>query len=267
VWAEKASPARGGGAGSGDQPVNGGGVGFGFGGLGFGGLAGGFLGGFGLGAGLLLVTLASATASAVGGSSRAAEGVLAGSAKLQDESSSRLLTVVARVCPTYHDVMANLARNDIQESLQDLGMDTVYSSGQPIDPAIEAREQPNCTPLPDWTFTLGTGYQSRAVSGTWGSLSIVTGAFSTSLVTKEKTSLLNDQGQDTGDQIEGAATIELTPEQADIAARPDSLWIQGGTTTDPVLDKTYPGQYGSGRTESSRATTACPRGLSGYRRH
>ena len=156
----------------------------------------------------------------------------------------KLLTIVARVCPTYQDVMANLARNDIQESLQDLGKNTVYSAGQPIDPAIEAREQPNCKPLPDWTFTLGTGYQSRAVSGTWGSLSIVTGAFSTSLVTQDETALLNDQGQTTGDQIEGAATIELTPEQADIAARPDALWIQGGTTTDPVLDKTYPGQYG-----------------------
>ena len=158
--------------------------------------------------------------------------------------SPKLLTIVARVCPTYQDVMANLARNDIQESLQDLGKNTVYSAGQPIDPAIEAREQPNCKPLPDWTFTLGTGYQSRAVSGTWGSLSIVTGAFSTSLVTQDETALLNDQGQTTGDQIEGAATIELTPEQADIAARPDALWIQGGTTTDPVLDKTYPGQYG-----------------------
>jgi uncharacterized repeat protein (TIGR01451 family) len=178
------------------------------------------------------------------GSSRVAEDVRAHSADEPKESSSKLLTVVARVCPTYQDVMANLARNDIQESLQDLGKNTVYSSGQTIDPSIEAREQPNCTPLPDWTFTLGTGYQSRAVSGTWGSLSIVTGSFSTSLVTKETTDLLNDQGQKTDDQIEGAATIELTPAQADLAAHPDSLWIQGGTTTDPILDKTYPGQYG-----------------------
>ena len=72
----------------------------------------------------------------------------------------------------------------------------------------------------------------------------MTGPFSTSLVTKQTTPLLNDQGQATGHQIEGATTIELTPEQADIASSPDSLWIQGGTTTDPVLDKTYPGQYG-----------------------
>ena len=170
----------------------------------------------------LLAAAVSSAATAVGprkgrahstrtGSSRAAEGVLAGSAKRQDESSSRLLTVVARVCPTYHDVMANLARNDIQESLQDLGKDTVYSSGQPIDPAIEAREQPNCSPLPDWTFTLGTGYQSRAVSGTWGSLSIVTGAFSTSLVTKEKTSLLNDQGAGHGRPDRGCGNDRTDP--------------------------------------------------------
>jgi hypothetical protein len=200
---------------------------------------------------VLLATVVSSAATAAGpraglpaGSSRAAEGVRAGSAIAPHESSVKLLTVAARVCPDYPDVMANLARNDIQESLQDLGKDTVYTSGQPIDPTIEAREQPKCKPLPDWTFTLGTGYQSRAVSGTWGSLSIVTGAFSTSVVTKATTDLLNDQGEKTGEQIEGAATIELTPEQADIASRPDALWIQGGTTSDPVLDKTYPGQYG-----------------------
>ena len=41
-------------------------------------------------------------------------------------------------------------------------------------------------------------------------------------------------------------TITLTQEQANLAARPNSLWIQGGTTTDPVLNVTYPGEYGFG---------------------
>src|SRR5215468_6929376 len=81
------------------------------------------------------------------------------------------LTVAARVCPTYEDVTANLARNNIQESLRDLGADTLYTSGQPIDPELEAKGQPNCKPLPDWTFTLGTGIGGMLDDERWGSLS------------------------------------------------------------------------------------------------
>jgi Domain of unknown function (DUF5979) len=157
---------------------------------------------------------------------------------------AKLLTIAARVCPSYADVTANLARNNIQESLKDLGADTLYTSGQPIDPDTEARGQPNCKPLVGWRFTLGTGYQSRAVSGAWGSLSIVTGAFPTEIVTEKSIPLLNDQGQSTGTQIEGATTVELDQQQADIAATPNSLWIQGGTPTDPILDEQHPGLYG-----------------------
>jgi hypothetical protein len=89
------------------------------------------------------------------------------------KGTDRFVTLVARQCPAYTDITANRARNDIQESLRNLGADTPYRAGQPIDPAIESANQPNCSPLPDWTFTLGTGYASRAVSGPWGSLSIV----------------------------------------------------------------------------------------------
>jgi uncharacterized repeat protein (TIGR01451 family) len=158
--------------------------------------------------------------------------------------AAKLLTIAARVCPSYQDVTANLARNDIQESLEDLGADTAYTSGEPIDPDVEAQNQPNCKPLSNWRFTLGTNYQSRAATGSWGSLSIVTDPFSTSLVTKDETPLLNDQGQDTGNELAGAATVTLTSEEADRASQSSSLWLQGGTPDDPVLDKTYPGQYG-----------------------
>jgi hypothetical protein len=142
---------------------------------------------------------------------------------------AKLLTIAARVCPSYTDVTANINRNNIQESLKDLGADTLYTDGKPIDPDVEAQGQPNCEPLVGWRFTLGTGYQSRAVSGAWRSLSIVTGAFSTSIVTQQSIPLLNYEGQTTGRQIEGATTIELDQHQADIAATPKSLWIQGGT--------------------------------------
>lgn len=155
-----------------------------------------------------------------------------------------LVTFAARVCPNYTDVTANRARNDIQESLRDLGADTPYKAGQAIDAAIEAHSQPNCRPLPGWAFTMGTGYKTRAVSGPWGSLSIVTGAFPTSVVTQASVPLLAPDGRPTGESLAGATTVELTPQQASLAARASSLWVQGGTPTDPILNVPFPGQYG-----------------------
>jgi uncharacterized repeat protein (TIGR01451 family) len=161
-----------------------------------------------------------------------------------EPTPGKLVTFAARSCPTYDAVTANLARNNIQESLQDLGADTLYQSGQAIDPSIEKSGQPSCTPLSDWTFVLGTGYRSRAVTGSWGSLSIVSGAFPTSIVTKSSVPLLNSLGENTGSTIAGAVTIRLTDEQVNLASRASSLWAQGGTTSDPVLDQQYPHQYG-----------------------
>jgi hypothetical protein len=78
--------------------------------------------------------------------------------------------------PSLRRHFANKARNDILESLEDLGPDTQYdNSGQLVNPTAEGIPPQNvCKPLVGWEFTLGTGYQSRAVSGPWGSLSKVT---------------------------------------------------------------------------------------------
>ena len=173
-------------------------------------------------------------------------GVLFPATTQAKQTGGLLVTFAARVCPAYTDISANRARNDIQESLRDLGADTPYQSGEMVDPAVEAASQPNCSPLPGWTFTLGTGYTSRAVSGPWGSLSIVTGAFAPAVTTHASTPLLNDQGRPTGQTIAGASTIELTAQQASIAARPSSLWAQGGTPADPILNQPFPGQYAFG---------------------
>ena len=162
------------------------------------------------------------------------------------KGTDRFLTVVARECPAYTDITANRARNDIQESLRDLGANTAYRVGEPIDPATESANQPNCTPLSDWTFTLGRGYSSRAVSGPWGSLSIVTSPYDTNIVTQAQVPLLDYAGRPTGKSIAGATTIELTPAQAERAARTSSLWIQGGTVKDPILDQQFPGEFGFG---------------------
>ena len=156
------------------------------------------------------------------------------------------VTIAARECPSYADIMANRARNDIQESLRDLGKNTVYKAGQPIDPGVEATNDPNCTPLPGWRLTLGTGYRTRAVSGPWGSLSIVTDPYDTEIVTEPRIPLLDYAGRPTDDFLEGATTIELTKAQAKRAATANSLWIQGGTPSDPILNGPYPGQFGFG---------------------
>lgn len=157
------------------------------------------------------------------------------------------VTIAARACPSYEAITANLARNDIQESLRDLGPDTLYRPGQPIDPQLEAAGQPLCEPLPDWRFTLGRGFRSRAVTGTWGSLSIVTDPFASDppLETQGSIPLLDSAGRPTGRTIAGAVRAELSATQVSLAAR-HSLWLQGGTPADPVLDQRYPRQYGFG---------------------
>jgi uncharacterized repeat protein (TIGR01451 family) len=157
-----------------------------------------------------------------------------------------LLTLAARTCPSYTDITANKARNNIMESLRDLGPDTPYSDGENVDPRIEAAVQPNCRPLPGWSFTFGDDYTSRAVAGPWGVLSVIKGQLREPVVTKAETPLLNAQGEPTGDQIAGAVTIALGKEEAKLAPR-GSLWVQGGTPADPVLDQLYPGpEYGFG---------------------
>ncbi len=113
--------------------------------------------------------------------------------------SGQLVTIAARVCPEYTDITANRARNNIQESLKDLGPNTPYEEGELVEATTEDRVQPNCQPIENWTLTLGRGIEPRAVTGPWGSLSIVTEPpFATSIVTRASTPLLNDQGADDG---------------------------------------------------------------------
>jgi uncharacterized repeat protein (TIGR01451 family) len=188
-------------------------------------------------AGLVLVVLVALVLGVT------APGAMAGTS---GDATGYFVTIAARECPAYTDITANRARNDIQESLQDLGANTPYSAQQPISPSIEDANQPNCSPLPSWRFTLGKGYKTRAVAGPWGSLSIVTDPYDTDIVTQPSVPLLDSSGVPTGDSIAGAVTIELTKAQLDRAVKPNSLWIQGGTVSDPILNKLFPGEYGFG---------------------
>jgi Domain of unknown function DUF11 len=156
----------------------------------------------------------------------------------------RLVTIAARWCPSYTDITANRARNNIMESLQNLGADTPYGkNGIPlnVDPVIEAQVQPKCSAISNWQFTLGRGYETRAVPGVWGSLSKVTGEFSPTIVTRDRVPLRDEDGIPLGSTfIEGAETIKLTKEQSDLAATSSKLWIEGGTPTLPITDpETY----------------------------
>ncbi len=173
----------------------------------------------------------------------------AGSAVAQ--GSGYYVTFVARSCPSYTDIYANKARNDIQESLKDLGPNSPYNdSTSLVDPSIEEQApQDRCKPLPDWEFALGHGYESRAVNGPWGSLSKVTNPFGGRAIKTEPSTQLYDQYHEPvkGQTIEGATTIELTDDERKQASNPAQLWVQGGTPDDPVLAHRYPGpEYGFG---------------------
>jgi hypothetical protein len=115
-----------------------------------------------------------------------------------EPASSLLVTLVARSFPKYTDVTANRPRNNIQESLRDLGANTLYAAGEPIDPVTEAAGQPACKPIPGWTFTLGSGY----VLGNPQHLSTVTGV-NGSATTAASTPLLDRYGQPTGRRRRG----------------------------------------------------------------
>ncbi len=157
------------------------------------------------------------------------------------------ITFVARECPTYEDISANRARNNLEENLRNLGENTAYPvAGEAMNPIIEAEHQPHCTPLPHWKFTLGTGIIAHAVAGPWGALSIITGQLREPVETLNETALLDAQGQPTGKSIPGAVTIELGKHETELASRVDALWVQGGTPEDPIMNKTFPGQYGFG---------------------
>jgi hypothetical protein len=154
------------------------------------------------------------------------------------------VTMVARWCGAYTDVFGNRARNDIMESLRDLGPDTPYSSFVSVQPSVEdgLAPQSTCHPLSNWTFAFGNGY-GRPVAGT--NLSYVNGTSSVAnrqVTTKSSTPLLDDQGNVTGNTIAGAATFTLTNAEAQLASQNNKFWVMGGTPTDPLNGQT--GTYG-----------------------
>jgi hypothetical protein len=155
------------------------------------------------------------------------------------------ITFVARVCDSYADVFANRARNNLMESLQNLGADTPYAAGAEVLPTVEAtgRQATGCKPLSGWQFALGTGYQSRADVGAWGRMSKVTGTYAQTITTRPTVPLPNVMGGTTGMTIDGAVTVELTAAQAQRAQSSAKLWVQSGVPGDPVLTQSFGSQF------------------------
>jgi hypothetical protein len=66
------------------------------------------------------------------------------------------------------------------------------------------------------------------VDGPWGSLSKVINPYSTSIVTKTSTPLLDKNGLQVDNQtLAGAVTVELTTDQAEQASHGNSLCFRG----------------------------------------
>jgi uncharacterized repeat protein (TIGR01451 family) len=153
-------------------------------------------------------------------------------------AANRRVTFAARVCDSYSQIFANEARNNIMESLQQLGPATPYASTAQMDPITEALPpQGDCRPLVGWRFTLGTGISSTKLTGVFGSLSQVSNAYGTVISTTDSTPMLGPSGDASGGAINGAVTIELSSDQERQASN-SNLWVMGGTSAAPVGDAT-----------------------------
>jgi hypothetical protein len=148
------------------------------------------------------------------------------------------ITFVARDCPAYSDVMANRARNNIMEALQDLGKDSVYTYDQAVDPSIEEPNDPDCTPLNGWQFEMGSDYtKSGQLSNVTGSPLVITGD------TRSNVPILSPDGNPSGKTLDGALIYTLSSQQIDLAKN-GVLWVQGGTVDNPQLENRYGDKYG-----------------------
>ncbi|MFD7729867.1 hypothetical protein ACFV6F_05715 [Kitasatospora phosalacinea] len=144
-----------------------------------------------------------------------------------------LVTYVARVCDRYDQVMANKARNNVQESLRDLGPDSNYPGGEAVNPSREAAGTPvpPCRPLPGWTFSTGTGFTAKSAATL--QLTTTTTQLREGITTAASTPELDARGNPTGRTLDGAVTVQLDAAEL-AAARDNALIAAGGTKSAPL---------------------------------
>ena len=165
-------------------------------------------------------------------------GVALSTAPAAGAASKRVTFAARRLRLRIRQIFANEARNNLMESLQQLGPSTPYSSTSQMDPLVEARPpQDACRPLVGWRFTLGTGIAGTKLDGVSGSLSQVSNAYDTVISTAAETPILGPTGAPSGGSLKGAVTIDLTRDQENKAGS-SNLWVMGGTSAAPVGDPT-----------------------------
>ena len=159
--------------------------------------------------------------------------------------SGYYVTFAARSCPTYSDVDANKARNDIQESLDDLGPDSPYNaSGGLVDPrSRRPRRRMRAARCRTGRSRSGHGYQSLASVVHGATCPSVTDPFPRGPIVTQASTPLYDQyhnrvnGQSIAGRDDDPADRRRAPATASVSGQ---LWAQGGSPEDPVLAQQYP---------------------------
>ena len=137
-----------------------------------------------------------------------------------------------------HRHLGNRARNNIQESLKDLGPDTPYAAGEPIAPdETLAAEQVQAAARLGVHAGQGLrvarrapGRGARCPSSPARSSA---GHHDAGLASRCSTATATTPAR----RSRAPTTIELTRSRPSSPRKRTSLWIQGGTPTDPVLDR------------------------------
>ena len=109
------------------------------------------------------------------------------------------VTFAARECKSYSDIFANRFRDNLMQTLQNVGPDSPYGPNDLVNPSFEDRSpQSNCTPLTGWEFTMGSQPDLAPLTGPWGSLTVVNHAFPP-VTTEAHTALLDQDGEPIGE--------------------------------------------------------------------
>ena len=177
------------------------------------------------------------------------------------EETAKLVTIAARSCPSY-DVIPRQPRAQ-QHHGEPQGPGARHElrpAGEATHPSKkeDAPPQDACTPITDWRFTLGKGYQTRAVSGPGGAPYRRSPTPSDTPIRHEGVRPAAQQRRAGHGQSRspGRSPITLTDAQAKLAATASSLWIQGGLPNDPVLNTAVPQHRTASGRCAARSTTS-----------
>ncbi|MBV9680166.1 MAG: hypothetical protein JO046_00125, partial [Solirubrobacterales bacterium] len=125
------------------------------------------------------------------------------------------VTFVARECSSYSYIFANTSRDNLVQTLEDVGPDSPYSRDPNtgflvplVNPQYEDQAPqlpPNCKPLVGWAFTMGYPGNEGIFSGPWGDLTVVHNPLR-SVYTTASAPELDQNGVAIGPLIGGAVT-------------------------------------------------------------